>query len=284
MPNFLDFIEIGTSDFDTEIQKASDITKGISIEPIQYYIDRLPNRANVSKLNIAISDFDGISTIYYTPEHIIQKYNLPDYVRGCNSVNTHHPVLIWQCHEKGLNIHDVMTSYSVPTKKLSSVFRDYNIDGVYYLKVDTEGHDPIILGQFFCDIQDNSKLPHIILFESNVLSNKSDINYIIDCATKKGYDIVYSDINTQMRLNLHKVSREGKAFSYPCIGYYICAEYSINYDPLNPPHANTLESAMDYCAKNMNISVVYCDGRYEVRNGAYLVACNNNQCTTWILL
>tara|TARA_Y100000741_G_scaffold359915_1_gene341333 strand:- start:859 stop:972 length:114 start_codon:yes stop_codon:yes gene_type:complete len=36
---FLDFIEIGTSDFDTKIQK-KDNKIGISIDGVKYYIDK----------------------------------------------------------------------------------------------------------------------------------------------------------------------------------------------------------------------------------------------------
>ena len=42
-----DFIEIGTSNFDTLIEAADDTTVGISIEPIGYYLDQLPDRARV---------------------------------------------------------------------------------------------------------------------------------------------------------------------------------------------------------------------------------------------
>lgn len=45
----LDFIEIGTSDFDTIIQ-SNTYKHGLSIEPIKYYIDRLPNKEGVKKL------------------------------------------------------------------------------------------------------------------------------------------------------------------------------------------------------------------------------------------
>ena len=47
----LHFIEVGTSDFDTLIQVAKPETAGISIEPIKYYLDRLPNPPNVIKMN-----------------------------------------------------------------------------------------------------------------------------------------------------------------------------------------------------------------------------------------
>jgi len=46
---FLDFIEIGTSDFNTLIQAAGPNTRGLSIDPISLYIDRLPNRPGCKK-------------------------------------------------------------------------------------------------------------------------------------------------------------------------------------------------------------------------------------------
>jgi hypothetical protein len=50
----LDSIEIGTSDFDTLIESASANTVGFSIEPIKYYLDNLPDKPNVTKINKAI--------------------------------------------------------------------------------------------------------------------------------------------------------------------------------------------------------------------------------------
>lgn len=40
----LDFIEIGTSNFDTLIQTCSDDAFGISIEPLNFYLNDLPNK------------------------------------------------------------------------------------------------------------------------------------------------------------------------------------------------------------------------------------------------
>ena len=36
---FFDFLEIGTSDFDTEIEKSDNTRVGMSIEPIKYYLE-----------------------------------------------------------------------------------------------------------------------------------------------------------------------------------------------------------------------------------------------------
>ena len=62
-----DFIEIGTSDFHTLIESATDKTIGLSIEPIKTYLDRLPNKENVLKVQAAVSDSDSTIEIYHIP-------------------------------------------------------------------------------------------------------------------------------------------------------------------------------------------------------------------------
>ena len=54
MGQFLDFIEIGTSDYDTILESCYDFQKGISIEPLKFYLDNRPNRSNVVKINGAL--------------------------------------------------------------------------------------------------------------------------------------------------------------------------------------------------------------------------------------
>ena len=90
--NFLDFIEIGTSDFDTEIQK-KDKKRGISIEPIKYYLDKLPDKENCIKIESAISDNNNPVKIYYISEENIKKYKFPLWFKGCNSINNYHPTV-----------------------------------------------------------------------------------------------------------------------------------------------------------------------------------------------
>ena len=60
-----DFIEIGTSNFDTFIQKANDKKKGISVDAVKYYIDCLPDKKNVLKLNVGISNVNSVLDVYY---------------------------------------------------------------------------------------------------------------------------------------------------------------------------------------------------------------------------
>ena len=78
MGQILDFIEIGTSDYNTILESCSDNQKGISIEPLKFYLDNLPDRSNVTKINAAlVSDntINSVKTYFIAPEDI-KKHNL----------------------------------------------------------------------------------------------------------------------------------------------------------------------------------------------------------------
>lgn len=278
--SFVDFIEIGTSDFDTEIQ--SNTGCGLSIEPVQFYLDRLPNRHNVKKLNIGISDINGSAKVYYTPTENIKKYNFPDWVRGCNCINEYHKTVVRLCKLHDLNVEDISDSYDVSIKTLFSVLVENNINGIYYLKIDTEGHDTVILKKFYEDVTHNNYLPHKILFESNTLTNKKEVYDIILLYEKKGYDLIECDHDTILQLNLTKIINK-ESFTDEIKDYYIM-DYPVDYDPTHPPHENTLESAQNYCKEHNFSGVTYQYGRYEVRSGKYIHLCTQNNITSWLYI
>lgn len=278
---FLDFIEIGTSDFDTEIQK-NDNKKGISIDAVKFYIDRLPNKKNCLKLNCGISNFNGKIKINYVSIENIKKYNLPDFVRGCNSVNTYHPTVVKLLNQKNIDLKNAFTTYEVDCKTLISLYDEYKLNGTYLLKVDTEGHDCVILKHFLTNVKYNHLLPHNIIFETNNLSNIKDIQNIWDIANSLGYELVAfaKDFNTIFRLNLHKMKRFFHTF-LKIQNYYI-EGYPENYDPKNLPHENTLDDAKNYCKKYKYTGITYENGRYEVRNGNYIEYKENKELLTWV--
>lgn len=168
-----DFIEIGTSDFDTLIELASDDTIGISIEPLQVYLDNLPDKKNVVKLNAAMSadsSSDNIE-IYYIPPNVIDENNLEQCLRGCNKIGSYHP----------LHLSYDLTRYvkidKVKQITFNELYNNYNIHKVQQLKIDTEGFDCHILQQFliFLKDKDTSFYPKKITFETNT---NTDINFI----------------------------------------------------------------------------------------------------------
>ena len=135
------FIEIGTSNFDTLIEKAGKETVGISIEPIINYINELPNKKNVKKLNVAISfdDSDSYTNVYYIPKKLIKKHKLPKWTYGCNSINDYHNM------HKVRNLQHLVTIEKIKQIPIKQVFIDHSVTSLDLLKIDTEGGDCKIL-------------------------------------------------------------------------------------------------------------------------------------------
>src|SRR5210317_642737 len=120
MPHY-NFIEIGTSNFDTLIQKASNDTVGLSVEPMTHYLEQLPNKDNVKKINCAIS-FDNTEDdvdIYFIPESIIKENNLSHWLVGCNSINGYHPA--------HLDNKDLVSTKKIKQIPISKLFDDNNV-------------------------------------------------------------------------------------------------------------------------------------------------------------
>jgi hypothetical protein len=190
-----DFIEIGTSNFDTLIETADDYTVGLSIEPIGYYLDQLPNRANVKKLDIAVARNNkfGFMDVYYVPERVIRARGLPDWLRGCNSVGDYHPKHI------ELSVRDLVQIDTVELIPVGELFNCYNVTELDYLKIDTEGADCEIM-QHLCEFlktEPTTRYPKKILFESNELADQCEVEMVKAefislgyCVTKSGYDTV----------------------------------------------------------------------------------------------
>jgi hypothetical protein len=191
-----DFIEIGTSNFDTLIEVADDNTVGLSIEPIKYYLDQLPNKSQVKKLNLAVSRTDESATldVYFVPELVIINNGLPDWLRGCNSVGQYH----FQ-HTK-LGITHLVTRQSVPVIPIGQLFHDYNVTELDYLKIDTEGSDCAIMLHLYKYLmtQPTSRYPKRILFESNELAVPAEVELVKTEFIKLGYTVIQASYDTIM--------------------------------------------------------------------------------------
>jgi len=232
-----DFIEIGTSDFDTLIENADNKQVGLTIEPLAYYLNRLPNKNFVIKVQSAISDKDGFIEIYYITEDKIIEHNLPYWIRGCNSVDKPH---VYARQKIGEELYDsIVTIDSVMVMSWDALIEEYNITSVKYLKIDTEGHDHIILKGYLESCKRKpSLLADKIEFEYNEISDKEKIWDILKdmngyIAEKNENDIV-----------LKKITR--KAFIlYANEAYADLAEacvYSLNKHSKYPVYVYMLDS------------------------------------------
>jgi len=196
----LDFIEIGTSDFSTEIQNAAGRT-GLSVEPIKHYLDALPDVEGVTKVHAAVSDYDGHINVYSVPPETIKKYQLPDWVRGCNSVNKYHPTVLKLILEKRLDERELFTIDRVPVMTFSVLIKQHNVRGCQYLKIDTEGHDVVILNSYLdCVSRGEFSLVPKIQFEANELTEKALIDALVERMSTFGYTSSWDGCNMHLKL------------------------------------------------------------------------------------
>jgi len=167
----VEIVEIGTSDFRTEAGKKN----GLFVEPIKEYYDKL---SKCLKENVAVSNYEGEIDIYYIPSERIKEYGLPDWLRGCNSVNKPHKTVV----EGGWFEHTFIET--VPVVRIKTLLQKHGITEIETLKIDTEGHDCVILNDFLdtCSI-----LPRTIQFENNSLSNQEEVIKLCDRLHQKGY-------------------------------------------------------------------------------------------------
>lgn len=209
----LDFIEIGTSDFGTLLESCLDNEQGISIEPLQLYLDKLPNRPNVKKINAAIvahNLLDSIDTYYIIPETIDQ-HNLGWWMRGCNSVGKPHDFHVtyplgnindWHFNSnkhlmptRNLLEEGLVTKIKVPCFTYARIIKDNDIDYVKHIKVDTEGQDADILNSILdYYLYSKKELPKSILFETNDHNDQNKSREICYRLLSLGYKLQTGDV------------------------------------------------------------------------------------------
>jgi hypothetical protein len=179
-PGDYDFIEIGTSDFDTEIQIAG-LKRGISIEPVKRYLDALPNPPHVTKIHGAVSNISGTIDVYSISPEDIQKHNLPDWIRGCNTVNAVHPVYTGKVPD------EIVIKDRVPMYTFTDIISMCNVKSCKYLKMDTEGHDVTILQSYLDCVSGGFPLIPKIQFEANAWTAQEHVDAILEKLIVCGY-------------------------------------------------------------------------------------------------
>ena len=191
----VDFIEIGTSDFWTIIESADNSTIGFSIDPLQMYLDNLPNKPNIQKCCLAITgkcQENATTDVYFIPREKIIEYNLHDWFAGCNTIGNYHPMHIQH------NVTEHVSKLTVPMMSLGSFYDLHQIQGCKFLKIDTEGHDIVILDEFanYLKEKGSSYYPKKIQFESNELTLPENVTYIINKFIQIGYILESSAYDT----------------------------------------------------------------------------------------
>jgi len=178
-----DFIEIGTSDFRTLAENPD--LNGISVEPVRDYFDNLPDREGLIKVNAAISDTEGTGEMHYCRSEFIDKNGLPQWLKGCNSLNASHPSVIKYCADNLISLNALVGIQGINLITLAQLFEEHDVTEVDFLKIDTEGHDATIMLYLF--LLEKRPIIHKIQFESNVLMRRDQWKEIISLAESESY-------------------------------------------------------------------------------------------------
>jgi len=194
-----DFVEIGTSDFDTEIQRCREYDRGICIEPLLVYLNRLPTKQYVHKVLAAVSDADGWVDCYYIPEEIIANYNLPWWLRGCNSIFKPHPTGCQILLNANLDLQTTIKTTKIPMYSIKSLFEMFQVTSINFLKIDTEGHDCTILHSYLDWLTNSNLKANQIVFESNSLISSESVDAIIAKLENVGYELLHRGEDTYLR-------------------------------------------------------------------------------------
>jgi hypothetical protein len=186
-----DYIEIGTSDFKTMCQEHPNLV-GLSIEPLDIYCNRLPAQDNVIRLNCAISNFKATNgVVWYVHPDDIDAFDLPQWLKGCNSFQNMHPSVKAELEKRQL-LRLFRFKY-VEVLTWQDLVARYDITHVNYLKIDTEGHDLVIINNMLDWAIKSSRCPDEILFESNILINEDELKCTLERLKFFGYEIIYTN-------------------------------------------------------------------------------------------
>jgi hypothetical protein len=205
-----DFIEIGTSNNSTIIEGCDVNSIGISVEPISEYLQQLPNKPKVTKLNAAViapQDMpqDGKMDLYYVPLKTIHSHNLNYDLVGCNAIGKPHdlhtnyisPTQLWHstADKSTLKTRDLVSEGLVVINKVDCItyeriMQTFQIGKVNFLKIDIEGYDSILVSSVL-DFYENKReiLPNKIQFETNSHTPREQVASTYEKLKLFGYNL-----------------------------------------------------------------------------------------------
>jgi len=172
------FVEVGSCDFDTCEQLIKNGWKGLVIEPVKFYFDKLPRYDTIIYENIAIDSKNGQSVIHYIdPKHI---KDIAKWEKGISSLLSSGGPLSYSSNQKIHRFKNPLKQV-VQTYTLNRICEKHNIKNIDFLKIDTEGHDLKVLKSI--DLNNINvkmiKLEHKHLVAADIINHLKQYNYLI---------------------------------------------------------------------------------------------------------
>lgn len=192
------FVEIGCCDFNTQNDTLQNDSIGLCVDPIEYYLNNLPDKSNLVKAHCAISNKRSNVNVYYLSEKTILEYNLPMWLRGCNKIEGIHPTVVKELTARNLPL-DLINIDNIITTTYEDLVLKYECCDIDYLKIDTEGNEPDIIDSLYNFYKNKSSTGYNMPLKINVeafigiLVDNADIEILKEKLFDLGYFI--SELN-----------------------------------------------------------------------------------------
>jgi FkbM family methyltransferase len=165
-----DYVEIGAADYDTILQNTVSMpkpTRGLTVEPVAYHLDRLHSNGRNTKMNVAIGKERGEVEIFYlNPELRESRDDIPWYLTGCSMVGKPHPHCLEKLAELGIPADEGVRARAVEIITFSDLADRAGIETIGHLKIDAEGMDlDIVESMLSAAAERPAILPGKITFE-----------------------------------------------------------------------------------------------------------------------
>lgn len=192
----LDFVEVGTADFDTITHRAERLgLKGVAVEPIAYYLDRLPEVQGCRRVQSAVGREPGSVICHYLDPDLFRNYpGLPMWLSGCSCIGRDHPLWAVELPKLSITVGDAVIREEVPQITFGQLVEQVGISSIGCLKIDAEGMDLEIM-ESWLDAAEQSPglLAPLVMAESNAFCRRSDVRYlaILRRMESEGYRAYY---------------------------------------------------------------------------------------------
>jgi len=187
---YFDFVDIGTCDFETSAHIANKDQKVLLVEPLEFYLHRVPSSDNTIKANLAVGDSQGYIDVKFVPENVIQKYNLPHWIKGCSNVGQgYHNTVARVFAENNLPLSLIETR-KVETLTFYDLCMRYNVTSIGFLKIDTEGYEQYILPNVLEQVKNGFQIGTLKYENQASLGNKVFVDYLTTQFLNNGFEIV----------------------------------------------------------------------------------------------
>jgi len=151
------------------------------VDPVESFLNKVPKKENVVKLNYAVTDDDESKRdFFYISETVANKNNLPEWATTMGSLLPYHPTI------EHFNWKNLQQKIKVPCISFKALINEYSLEDIDFLHIDTEGYDYKIL----MSVYENNIFPEVIKFESKLMSTE-ELSMVISLFSEKKYAATY---------------------------------------------------------------------------------------------